>query len=479
MRFHRRVVLSLVAISILLSLHIPQSHALNSELSPLVSAIPDVPPNSEKDKVKIATKHFNKRHSAAVGTHTHPHNNHVKKKLGSIRDIDIKHFYGGRSQEFTAITMNLTSTGTTLSTMQSSKQPLSPASAAKTPTPISMTSSSLLSSDVASSLSTNTEVLTTAIVESASGMAASVLKEADKIVEKSIRKLHETIIHSLEGSDDDPLPPKPKPKPVPLPPSSGADANPIITSSDVVEDKIYSNDLVPYQHFGHYVLSVNNHLFVSTAIPSSLKDNKIYVFSLNVSFASPSADRDSSSEQSNDGDTSQMESNDPAVEEILPVENRRHRNLKSTPRISDDRTLESFASPLSSVSSMSSLQNVSIARKLLQSLSSDTGNNYDGFGLSMSSNGEWVVVGAPYDDTKGYLSGKTYLFRYHSESGLYDANVAQPHLLSSTAFPMGTMYGSSVANAANYIAIGAPGESVSQRLFAGAVHVYQFNAVSG
>jgi hypothetical protein len=484
MRFHRFVVLSLVTLSILLSI---ESAASTSETSPTIAPDPD-------DRVKIATRHFDKKHSTNPNAHQQQKQNHhgrvIKKKLNSLRDIDIKHFYGGRNQEFAAKVMNLTTSDIRKTSAASVKaiednkglNPTTLTSFADTKTP---TSVSLLTSDVATSLVANAEDLTVAIAESASSTVASVIDGADKVINKSLRRLRHSILNSMlninevddDGSSSAP-PPKPKPKPVPLPPSNGASTTTAITSSSVIEDKIYSDDLVPYQHFGHYVLSADNFLFVSSAIPSSLKDNKIYVFSLNVSYASTetSSSKDASSSASSDGSNgdgstvatqpTEVDQPDQGETEDQTDTNSRHLLKKHPRRMNEDV-------------SASSTPNVTMSSTMLQSLSSDTTSNYDGFGLSMSSDGDWVAVGAPYDDTKGYLSGKVYIYRYHSESGLFESNNAQPYLLSTSTFPMGTMYGSTLANTANFLAIGAPGESISQRLFAGAVHLYQFDTKSG
>lgn len=498
MRFHRFMVLSLVTLSILLS--IESAAASTSETSPTITASSPDP----DDRVKIATRHFDKKHSTGnANAHQqqkqHHHGRVVKKKFSSLRDIDIKHFYGGRNQEFAAKVMNLTTSDIRKTSTASVKaievdkgsNPTTLTSLAATKAP---TSVSLLTSDVATSLVANAEDLTVAIAESASSTVASVVDGADKVINKSLRRLRHSILNSLldgdEDDDDDgsspPRPkPKPKPKPVPLPPSNGAAATPAITSSSVIEDKIYSNDLVPYQHFGHYVLSADNFLFVSSAIPSSLKDNKIYVFSLNVSYASTEtlSSKDSSSSSNSDGSNSGgstvvvTEPTDPTQGDPDQGDGSDPSESNSDPN--DRRLVKKHVRRMNEEIAATSSPNVTVTRTMLQSLSSDTTSNYDGFGLSMSSDGDWVAVGAPYDDTKGYLSGKVYLYRYHSESGLFESNNAQPYLLSASTFPMGTMYGSTIANSGNFLAIGAPGESISQRLFAGAVHLYQFNANTG
>lgn len=107
----------------------------------------------------------------------------------------------------------------------------------------------------------------------------------------------------------------------------------------------------------------------------------------------------------------------------------------------------------------------------LHSSSSD-----DGYGICMAMSERFLLVGAPYDDSTGYLSGRVYVY---SLANAYSSSVsteASTILESSSGYKLGGLYGSSVSILGDSIAVGAPMDSTFQQ-FSGAVFLYSYNAV--
>lgn len=80
----------------------------------------------------------------------------------------------------------------------------------------------------------------------------------------------------------------------------------------------------------------------------------------------------------------------------------------------------------------------------------------DSFGSSISLSGDYIAVGAPFEDTAATDGGSAYLFKKENDSSLKQtAKIVLRHGVSSEYF------GTSVSISGDYIAIGAPGEESS------------------
>jgi hypothetical protein len=95
--------------------------------------------------------------------------------------------------------------------------------------------------------------------------------------------------------------------------------------------------------------------------------------------------------------------------------------------------------------------------------------NY-GHSVGLSSNGNIVITGVPYDDDKGTQSGSVYLYRW--EGGIWKTN----KFIASDGLS-GDNFGQSVSISAagNVVAIGAMGDDIAANPDQGSVYVYKWN----
>ena len=99
-------------------------------------------------------------------------------------------------------------------------------------------------------------------------------------------------------------------------------------------------------------------------------------------------------------------------------------------------------------------------------LAPSQGHVGDGFALSISMDGDTILVGAPLDNAAGILSGAAYVFVRSPSGWVQEARLTPGHGLS------GTVFGSSVAVHGNTAVIGAPRKSFPWP-GGGSVHVFE------
>ncbi len=108
--------------------------------------------------------------------------------------------------------------------------------------------------------------------------------------------------------------------------------------------------------------------------------------------------------------------------------------------------------------------------KLHYNLTSPNAQSGGNFGFSVTANSEIVVVGAPYENSSGYLyAGNAYVFNATTGHLIYNLTSPKPQSLGG--------FGDSVAADTSFVVVGAPGENASGHFAAG--HVYVFNATTG
>ena len=93
----------------------------------------------------------------------------------------------------------------------------------------------------------------------------------------------------------------------------------------------------------------------------------------------------------------------------------------------------------------------------------------DYFGISVSVDGNYAIVGAPdEDDAGGYYSGKVYIFDATTGSLLHTLH--NPNAYGTSA---GDLFGNSVAISGNRVVVGAYGEGDAGGTYSGKAYVYQ------
>ena len=80
----------------------------------------------------------------------------------------------------------------------------------------------------------------------------------------------------------------------------------------------------------------------------------------------------------------------------------------------------------------------------------------DGFGGSVSINGNYAIVGAPYGDDNGWNSGSAYIFKRSGSSW------AQQQKLTASDGASHNYFGNSVSISGDYAIVGAPGRGVDR-----------------
>eukprot|EP01031_Cornospumella_fuschlensis_P032435 gene32435-39222_t len=113
------------------------------------------------------------------------------------------------------------------------------------------------------------------------------------------------------------------------------------------------------------------------------------------------------------------------------------------------------------------------ATVLLGTLSSS--KSADSFGQAVCVSDSYVFIGAASDDTVAFMSGAVYVYGYSHSSV---SSVPVQLLQSPSPLSLGGGFGSSVAAAGGWLAVGAPMDSVAHS-FSGAVYVYGLDETSG
>lgn len=90
----------------------------------------------------------------------------------------------------------------------------------------------------------------------------------------------------------------------------------------------------------------------------------------------------------------------------------------------------------------------------LQKLIASDGELTDFFGASVSISGDFVVVGAQYDDDTAVNSGSAYIYQYNQLS----ANFVQVAKLTASDADTTDVFGSSVSISGDVVVVGAPGD---------------------
>jgi hypothetical protein len=98
-------------------------------------------------------------------------------------------------------------------------------------------------------------------------------------------------------------------------------------------------------------------------------------------------------------------------------------------------------------------------------------------GQSVSISGDWAIVGAPYDDTRGSDAGAAYIFRRSNNGTPQDQGddtwVQHQKLMVSSGASAGAHYGLSVSLDGIYALIGAHGQTVNGQASAGEAYLYR------
>lgn len=106
-----------------------------------------------------------------------------------------------------------------------------------------------------------------------------------------------------------------------------------------------------------------------------------------------------------------------------------------------------------------------------QKLTASDGVTDDKFGTSVGIFGDTVVIGSPYDDDKGSMSGSAYVFRYDGANWVQDGK-----LIASDGAP-GDGLGSSVDVFGDVAVVGSPNDDTNGG-DSGSAYVYRFNGSS-
>jgi FG-GAP repeat protein len=116
------------------------------------------------------------------------------------------------------------------------------------------------------------------------------------------------------------------------------------------------------------------------------------------------------------------------------------------------------------------------AAELLYTVDNPTPAN-DGFGIAVAVSGNYLVVGAPADDTLATNAGAAYLFDAATGNLLPTFNNPKP--INPSAFADDN-FGGSVAVSGNYVVVGASGEDIGPAIQQSAVGMaYVFDATTG
>lgn len=105
-----------------------------------------------------------------------------------------------------------------------------------------------------------------------------------------------------------------------------------------------------------------------------------------------------------------------------------------------------------------------------QILSPADGSAFNSFGTSLDMSGDWIVIGAQFDDELGADSGAAYIFHRDPISGVW----SQAQKLMTPAGATGVHYGRAVAIQGDTILVGAPHHGTT-----GMVFVHRFDPVLG
>jgi hypothetical protein len=241
-----------------------------------------------------------------------------------------------------------------------------------------------------------------------------------------------------------PAPTKPKPRPLPI----KRKPNPTAPSipQTYYEGKLYSATTIPYQRFGHQLLTTEeNEVIVSSASTNNPAHNTLYIF--NTVYRTTTVEGDGGEAESGMGNTTSPVSTTTEVEYELRQTLSSNHLVSSLPSSSfNTAVFDGYGHNMLSISSSSSS-------------SENDGNN-------INSNNKDLLVAAPYDDTVGYFSGKVYIYHYHSDTGEYQS--AQS-LFPSSQYALGSLFGAAMASGSTsnsgssgkleMVVIGAPGES--------------------
>ena len=105
-------------------------------------------------------------------------------------------------------------------------------------------------------------------------------------------------------------------------------------------------------------------------------------------------------------------------------------------------------------------------------ITASSGQSNDEFGQTVAISGNWLIIGAFFDDQDQTNSGAAYIFKRT------DTNVWTEHTKLKASTPAtGASFGISVAISGNYAVVGAPGETVSGSSMAGTAYIYYYDSV--
>ena len=97
---------------------------------------------------------------------------------------------------------------------------------------------------------------------------------------------------------------------------------------------------------------------------------------------------------------------------------------------------------------------------------------WDGFGVAVSISGDYIAVGAPFEDTTASGAGSTYIFKRNS-----DTNIAEIAKIQAENAGAGDYFGTSVSIDGDYIVVGAPYEDTTESN-SGSAYVFKRNSDS-
>ncbi len=111
-----------------------------------------------------------------------------------------------------------------------------------------------------------------------------------------------------------------------------------------------------------------------------------------------------------------------------------------------------------------------------QILTAPTGAEFDRFGEAIAIDGDWAVIGAPYNDTGDADSGSAYIYHRNSTSGLWEFHTELFPTIQGNSF----RFGNAVAINSGTIAIGAPlGYIIPDGVYrSGVVYLYEYDGCS-
>lgn len=119
--------------------------------------------------------------------------------------------------------------------------------------------------------------------------------------------------------------------------------------------------------------------------------------------------------------------------------------------------------PISPNASLTDIRHVTVGR------GSDEGED---FGASIASDGEWLVLGAPWDDVGAtYRGGSVYVYRRVQGEWVFEARLDNPDVSANGEL------GYSVAVEGDLIVAGAPGDGIQGSSKRGAVTVFRYDGI--